>query len=493
MSASPTGFFEEQPDGSQVHLHIEGDEFFHWLEDVKGYTVVKDREWFVYGRRDESGRLLPTGLRVGKDNPAKEGLLPRQLPDAAFRNPSFGIPQQANGSASESGPATAVVQGTLPNLVVLLRFSDHASRTVPSTGDIDVLMNAPGGDPTLAPSGSVRDIFLENSYGQLTLNSTVAYWVTLPNTEAYYANGNSGLTTRTHEALRSALDTLNADPNINFTDFDSDSDGKIDAITFLHSGYAAEFGGTSADGANFTDRMWSHKWGISGGWTSAEGVSVSNYHISPAIWGTSGNTIGRIGVICHETGHFLGLPDLYDGNDSDGDGRSGSGIGSYGLMANSWGFDGSQYNPPHMSVWSKAQLGWMNPTVIDSPGTYTLTQAETSASSYRINLGYSIGEYLLIENRQPVGSDRTMPQGGLTIFHIDESVGYTTEGYLGQIGWPTNGNHYRVALLQADGAYDLERGADRGDRNDVYHAGGVSEINPSTTPSTNGYQGGARL
>lgn len=492
-SAAPFAFEEEQPDGSHIHLHIEGDEFFHRLHDTNGYTVLQDRGWFVFAEKGKNGKLVPTGLRVGQDDPQRAGLSKNILPDPAIRNAlrqQMAEIQQAGGTAGDGGPSAVAVSGNLKNLVVLLRFSDHASRNVPPVADVDVLMNAAGGDPNLAPTGSVRDCFLENSYGQLSLDSNVMYWITLPNTEAYYANGNSGLTTKTHEALKFALDTLDADPNFQFADFDQDSDGNIDAITFLHSGYGAEFGGTSADGANYVNRMWSHKWGISGGWTSTDGVRVSTYHISPGIWGTSGTTIGRIGVICHETGHFLGLPDLYDGNDSDGDGRSGSGIGSYCLMANSWGFDGSQYYPPNMSVWCKTALGWMSPTVINAAGSFSLTQAQTTPAAYRINLGYASGEYLLVENRQPVGFDSRMPQGGLTIFHIDEAAGNTVEGFPGQTGWPANGNHYKVALLQADGQYHLERGYGRGDAGDVYHGGNVNQIGPSTVPNTDGYKGG---
>lgn len=488
-SAAPFAFTETQPDGSKIDLHMEGDEFFHYLRDSKGFTVLKDRKWFVYGKKDATGHLVPSGLRVGQSNPGKAGLSKNTLPDQAIRNARRKVMaklQQVGGGGAEVPSVANPISGSLRNLVVLLRFSNHASRSLPSTGDIDILMNAVGGHPSLAPTGSVRDCYLENSYNQLSLDSTVFYWVTLPNTEAYYANGDSGLTSKTHEALKYALDVLDADPAIQFADFDQDNDGNIDAITFLHSGYGAEWGETSADGASYVDRIWSHKWAIFGGggaWFSSDGVRVYEYHISPGIWGTSGSTIGRIGVICHETGHFLGLPDLYDGS-------GGSGIGSYGMMANSWGFDSSQKYPPHFCAWSKAALGWISPTVISTSGTYTANQTESAAEAFRIDLGYASGEYLLIENRQPVGFDAAMPQGGLCIFHIDEAAGDTTEGYPGQAGWPGNGNHYRVALLQADGTYDLERGSDRGDSTDPYRGGYVSQIGPDTTPDTNGYQSG---
>jgi M6 family metalloprotease-like protein len=366
---------------------------------------------------------------------------------------------------------------------VLIQFSNHAGRALPTPSDVDVLFNAPGGDPVLAPTGSVRDVYLENSYGKMDLTSDVSSWITVSGTEQYYANGASGDSTL-WEALREALDKL--DRTVDFSQYDSNGDGYIDAIAFLHSGYGAEWGGSDVDGTYYTDRIWSHRWAIQNPvWTSEEGIKVSNYHISPALWGTSGDAIGHIGVIAHETGHFFGLPDLYD---TDG---GGSGIGSYGLMANSWGFSGTQLCPPHLSPWSKMQLGWINPVNITGPGQFSVSQSETNNDYYIITDGYASGEYLLIENRQRAGFDCSMPQGGLAIWHIDDQAGFNTEGYPSR-RWPENGDHYRVALAQADGNFQLEKGYNRGDSGDVHHGGGVDAMapGPGGDPNTDGYQGG---
>jgi M6 family metalloprotease-like protein len=286
-----------------------------------------------------------------------------------------------------------------------------------------------------------------------------------------------------------ALNILDLDLDFDFSPFDGDNDGYIDAIDFIHSGYGAETGGGGGDW------IWSHRWVLNWfptlyEWTSNDNnsngvkVKVYDYHTEPALWGTSGTDIVRFGVIAHELGHFFGLPDLYDTD------NSGEGIGSWGMMANSWGFDYSQYHPPHFSAWSKIQLGWTTPMLISEPGDYIIDQAETNAEVYRIDYNYPTGEYLLIENRQPAGIETAIPQGGLCIYHIDENADDVTEGYPGQSSWPQNGNHYRVSVLQADGNYDLEKDNNRGDAGDTYHANGTSEISPSTIPNTNAYQSG---
>merc|ERR1719361_3051874 len=133
-----------------------------------------------------------------------------------------------------------------------------------------------------------------------------------------------------------------------------------------------------------------------------------------------------------------------------------------------------------MSAWPKLGLNWVSPTVVGSSGTFTLRQACDFDDMIRIDRGFPAGEYLLIENRQPCGLETAMPQGGLAIFHIDDNAN-NNRGYPGQSGWPGNDNHYEVAILQADGDYDLERGSGRGDSGDLFHAGGVSSIGPDGT------------
>ena len=498
--ANPNPFEVNQPDGSKISLQLRGDEWFNWLQDLQGYTVVIEKDTYVYAMLDAQGLLAPTGVAVGSINPAAAGLTKGMLP----------VPEkmQELRLQAQGGPvnrAADLPQGVLPvgnvkNLVILCKFSNHVFGThTRDRGDYDILFNQVGGHATLAPTGSVKDYYTEVSYGTMTLNSTVIAWVTLPQTEAYYANNSCGIgkvnpigafPQNAQGMVRDALAA--ADGLVNFGDFDTDNNGYVDAITIIHSGYAAETGG-----AGYLGRIWSHRWSLwqapGGQFTSADvngngvNVKVYDYHTEAALWDTSGTGILRVGVVAHETGHYFGLPDLYD---TDGSSR---GIGSYCLMANSWGFDGTQYHPPHPSAWCKSQLGWVTPTVIN-PGNYTAPQVQTTPTVFKITAGYPANEYLLVENRQKVGFENNMPQGGLAIWHIDENkADNKQEGYPGQAGWPGNNNHYKIALLQADGLYELEKGLDSGDAGDVYRGGGVSAIGSDTVPNTHAYQGGVTI
>ncbi len=489
ISADPRPFEHTQPDGTRVTLRLRGDEFFHWHEDLQGFTVVRVGSRFEYARLNAQNALEATGTQAGRTDPRTLGLTPRLLPPREARplNENRALTPYRPWLQDDKGVGEKIAaSGTVRNLVILCKFSDHTNgvHTRPRE-DYDVLFNQAGTN-AIVPTGSVRGAYLENSYGIVTLQSVVVAWVNLPQTEAYYAGVDNGRGTYPFNSRRMVQDALAlVDPLVDIGTFDRNRDGFIDAITFIHSGYGAEQTGMS-------NQIWSHKWNLNTPWISADqnalgvNVKVQDFFTVPALWGGTSNEIVRIGVICHELGHFFGLPDLYDTDDSPG-----QGIGSWCMMAGSWGFDGSQWRPPHFSAWCKSFLGWVTPVPLVVPGNYSMIQAETTPGAYRITAGFPPGEYLLIENRQPVGLDANIPQGGLAIWHVDETVGTNSnEGFPGQPGWPGNGRHYKIALLQADGAYDLERGTNGGDAGDLFRLGGVNQINTGTIPNTDSYQFG---
>lgn len=491
IPASPHPFAATQPDGTSITLRVRGDESMCWFEDLAGYAVVRDKaNTYVYATLDTHGQLEPTDLQVGKADPVASGLNKGLHPlesiiDAALQSR---VPPAATSDKAQTAVATT---GTVKNLVVLCLFADHtlAANGRPQS-EYDILFNSTGGDPTIAPTGSVKDYYSQTSYGLLTLDSTVLAWVTLPQTEAWYANNSYGYTPTqgSQQMCRDALDLI--DPLVDFTQFDDDQNGYADCVTFVHSGFAAEWNGNP-------NWIWSHQWSLyalpDGKWISAEGVSVYRYNTVPALWETAGTEIGRIGVICHELGHMFGLPDLYDTDNTS------YGVGKWCLMAGgSWGFGNYTYDqqyPSHPSAWCKLQLGWVVPIVLSgcqvSSAALALNDVERNQEILKFTFGFPSGEYLLVENKQPFGFDSQIPQGGLAIWHVDESkTSNNDEGYPGQPGWPANNNHYKVALLQADGSYHLEHGLNGGDAGDLYHGNGIDQIGPLTSPGTDAYQNG---
>src|SRR5262249_16441208 len=219
------------------------------------------------------------------------GLVPHVIsPNPGGRFPGGG-PVPGAPSVNAAPPRTSVLpSGTVKNLVILALFSDH---TVAANGRLpsayDSLLNQVSSTGPNAPTGSVRDFYFEASYGTMTLNSTVLAWVTLPHTQAYYANNNYGNGPSYPNDVRGmVVDALNLpDPLVNFGDFDTDNDGWVDAIEIIHSGY----GGENASAPK--SWIWSQRWnlgGIPGGkWTSADvngvgtKVQVSGFHTEPAL------------------------------------------------------------------------------------------------------------------------------------------------------------------------------------------------------------------
>lgn len=123
-----------------------------------------------------------------------------------------------------------------------------------------------------------------------------------------------------------------------------------------------------------------------------------------------------------------------------------------------------------MSVFSRQQIGWVEPIEITEDGDYAIQSSAISSQVYMISAPFPTMEYLLIENRQPIKWDGDWPVGGIVIYHVDEfKDGQTERGYPGLPNFPLE--HYMVSIVQADGKFDIEKGVNNGDAGDFWTKG----------------------
>lgn len=481
-----------QPDGATTGTEqiLMGTPEYHFAvveTDTSFYPTIRADDGTInYASRGKDGRYLPTNVRVGQTNPDTNPFLKRAIQEnrhvvhAKCMEQDFCKWREKEKLKSHSRQSVPpVTSGSILNLVIPFAFQDHSSsqRKLTSVSDLDQLLFN-------GPNLSLKDYFLQQSYGSLDINSEVAPWVTIPMTEAQCADKQSGLALSLHTCLQAALD----ESSTNFGDWNTLLDSAT-TITFVHSGYAAEYGGNDADDQWFQDRIWSHAWELET--THYQG----RYAIISDKYDRKNGHMNRVGVAVHELAQALGASPLY------GD-YPGYGLGYYDALSNPWGFDGTLTHCGSLSPYTKNLFGWVDVVEINEDGTYELTQSFESNKVYIIKRGYPEGEYLLIENRQEQGYDMGMSQAGLAIFHVDIQAN-NVGGHPDQHDFPVD--HYVVALVQADGRYDLERMEDEGDSADLFHAGQFTGITPEGAltkdgsvapgghPNTNSYQGGVEV
>jgi immune inhibitor A len=314
----------------------------------------------------------------------------------------------------------------------------------------------------IIPTGSLRDIYLEQSYGTYSLTGDTHGW--LRTTDDYatnYDDGLFGLAGGGNKVTKAAVDLT--DPSIDFGVYDSDGpdgipssgddDGYVDACFVVYSGAGGHDTGDPSD-------IWAHATGFERNYLtndpSAGGgfIRVDGYTMQPEVGVhlNGDSVLLGLGVPAHEYGHVLGLPDLYDGS------RDTWGLGYWCLM--SYGASllrGTEvHSPVHMSAWCKEQLGWVSPIVVTGNlWDIVIPPVETNPVVYKVWRDGAPGdEYFLLENRQNLGFDDILPGKGLLIWHID----HTSTPRLDL-----------VDLEEADGKDDLEQGTGSRPGGGVYH------------------------
>ncbi|MGB7061816.1 MAG: M6 family metalloprotease domain-containing protein [Candidatus Zixiibacteriota bacterium] len=388
--------------------------FLSWHQDILGVALTRE----VAEKLEKEGKLQEWVDRW--ESAARRGMYdttPDQLLRLAkVRSKGFAQPE------------------TLRPLVLLVDFSDNVQSQTPDT--FTTLLFSEG---FVFSTGSFRDYHLENSYGQHDPQGGVEGWVRMDSTYAYYVAGAQGFGSYPRNARGLVEDALAAaDPYINFQDYDYDNNGWIDGLMIVHAGPGAEETGSQDD-------IWSHRWWI--GAQERDSVWISSYTMQPETH-ANGSLID-IGVFCHEWGHFLGINwEEYDRYEP------GYGLGNWSVMATGCYNNGGR-KPAHHSAYAKSYLNWTSVDIVTSNRiNQEIIQAETSPISYRLWTSGGVGhEFFMVENRQKTGFDSHLPGSGLLIYHVD--VWETTNDNEWCPGDP-GGDHYKTALEQADGKFQLE-------------------------------------
>lgn len=419
------------PDGTRIECYASGDEYFNWLHDADGYTIVQGQDGYYYYGILQEGELKAGSWKVNSVNPSLVGLSKWTiLPAEEY---------QARRAACQPAKAVMVdnpVTGLVHNIVIFIRFSDDTEFTT-SRQSFDQSFN-----DALGPS--LNSYYKEVSYNNLDISSTyypdcapaMNYSYQDSHSRSYFQPYNAATnpggylnsqdrTLREHGLLRDAINWINATspvpPNLVI---DSNNDGFVDNVCFIARG----------SNGGWSSILWAHSWTLFSYDVQINGKYVHDYTFHPE---------SQIGVptLCHEMFHTLGAPDLYH-------------YVNYGLApVQAWDLmaSGSGHMGAYMK-WDCSRQQWIQsiPEITES-GTYTLHPLTSVQNNcYKIVSPYSSQEYFVLEYRKKEGLyEGDLPGSGLLVYRIasyyhgnsngppDEVYIFRPDGAIGQNGDPS--------------------------------------------------------
>lgn len=288
---------------------------------------------------------------------------------------------------------------------------------------------------------SVKTYYEEESFGKFKLGGMVTKWFECGASSSKYKDDNTGTYLLTSTVLEWFHKVY---PEVDLRDYDSDSNGYIDALIMVYAAPDYASSGDYSGGGNFWaycgwkgyssyssidnpvencfmwcsyDFMYSRDYAYSRTQQSGYGYGSKNFKIDTH-------------TFIHESGHLLGLSDYYDYSNY-----------SYSPGA---GFSMQDHNVGMHDPYSVMALGWTNPYIPTESCNITINDFATSGDVILLTPEFNdnlspFDEYLLIELFAKKGlnyQDATTPYKwygtvdgyGIRVWHIDARLikGYNT-------------------------------------------------------------------
>lgn len=431
-----------QPDGSVVKIMLHGDEHLNFATDGEGYLLLPGESGeYEYAVKDPGRGIISSGINVGnnpqsvvarlvslKDLPVDSGVLTRRLVKR-----SSGVAETGDAKYRYSTSAFPT-KGTPHSIVVLVEYQDYKFSMEDPLEYYNDFLNGDNFTRDEA-TGSCRAFYKENSNGAFVPTFDVFGPVLLKNKRRYYG---AGAETHASEMVVEAVEAL--DDVIDFSQYDHNDDGYVDSIYIVYAHKGEADGGPA-------ESVWPHSWELEEAdiFLEADGVKINTYGCSNELKGSVNTVVDGIGTFTHEFGHVLGLPDLYNTNNS----RDMSTPGDWSVM-DSGSYNNDCRTPANFSAFERYSLGWISPEEIIASGEYSLPNLADSNRAYIMTTEENADEFFIAEYRTLKGWDAYLPASGMLVWHID----------FVQSQWDRNSvnndsRHHYVDLLRADNIADL--------------------------------------
>ncbi len=403
-----------QPDGSQLTLGVDGDEFGHVIVTRDGLAVAKDNSGsYCYLAADGLTTVMAHDpeLRsaIEKSFLAREA---RQLKLGTLMNePARRLIKAVNAQRLQS----QVPHSGSPRIPILLvQYKDKA---MSHTKDDFVAQYTQG-------AASVNQYFQDQSNGKYNPRFDVFGIYTLDNTRETYGkdSGTAAKDAGVARMVAEACEKAQAEGKINWTDYDNNGDGDCDVVIVVYAGV-----GEAQATLTVPNSIWPCQWNLTeaahygdgpGALTYA-GTKVDKFAVFNEVNGSddSGTKMDGIGTFCHEFSHCLGLPDFYETTYMFGY----VGMDCWSLL--DYGcYNNGGYTPIGYNAYEKNYMGWLDLATPVGNTRYVLPRFNQGSDStdvaVKITSELNSNEYYILENRAKQGWDSYIPDEGVLITHV---------------------------------------------------------------------------
>ncbi len=452
-------------DGRTARYYKSGDEYFSYAHDNEGYVLVEDKEKGTLEYAiSKNGVPVASGVAYGAEEGKISSIKRMRLGD--IDTTAEEVISNAKGldgmSVIESAPILAPAQGetqNMVNLVVFIAFADD--NFLPDSQ----LLNMFNGTST-----SLKSYYQVMSNGAVNINSLMPYrnsqlFVYKDSNSRYYYDTNgrdrwNKESTLISNAIKAATGVTQGSEHDSYysipqgTDLDVNDDNYIDSLSVIVYGSSSSTWGSL---------LWPHSVNLDAidgdYYTAVNGVKVGKYSFNFS------NSI-TLGVLCHETAHVLGAPDLYHYGTDGTQNQDIVTVGKWDLMEND--LDTPQYLLTYMRKNYIGGIGDNQIGEITENGVYSLEPVSISNENRTSNLlAYKIptskeGEYFMVEYRRQTNSgyDSMLPGSGLIIYRVKEPEDFTTsEGNINAYYHGTGENADEVFVMRPSIKMTGEEGA----------------------------------